>query len=370
MLLRREQVSIAPMMNYTDRHFRYIMRLMTRSTRLYTEMIPADALINGSPERFLTYNDIEHPLALQIGGSDPNKLAQCSTIASEFGYDEINLNVGCPSDRVRDGRFGACLMANPSLVADCLAAMQEVTSIPVTVKHRIGIDDLNKYEDLCRFLETVKQHSLCRTFIVHARIAVLGGLSPKENRRIPPLRYDDVYRLTKEYPDCHITINGGIRTLTSISAHLQHVDEVMLGRIAYDNPFLFSRIDTLCANMTGHTTDQEQHLRTSDQLTRHDVIDGTLDYMDTEICRLTTAITKDGSASKSVVKPAHILRHLLGLFAGQRGTKQWKQLIQTANFHEHPSQFIRDNLPKLPQESLFGIFETSEAIPLEQHSND
>ncbi len=235
-------VSVAPMMDRTDRHFRYFMRQITRRTLLYTEMVTMNAILHGDRESLLGYSEEEHPIALQLGGDDPGKLAECAKIAEDWGYDEVNLNVGCPSDRVQKGRFGACLMAYPDVVARSVEAMREACGLAVTVKHRIGVDDLDQYEDMKRFVETVARAG-CDRFSVHARKAWLQGLSPKENREVPPLRYEDVYRLKDEFRDLKIEINGGIKTLAETKTHLERVDAVMIGRAAYDNPYVFAEVD-------------------------------------------------------------------------------------------------------------------------------
>lgn len=234
--------SVAPMMDWTDRHCRYFHRQLTKRALLYTEMVTADAVIRGDRERLLGYSRAEHPIALQLGGSDAAKLSDAAEIGAALGYDEINLNVGCPSDRVQEGRFGACLMAEPRLVAECIAAMRGRVKIPVTVKCRIGIDDQDEERDFQNFIECVADAG-CTTFIVHARKAWLKGLSPKENREIPPLDYGRVYRLKQARPDLEIVINGGIETLDACGEHLQHVDGVMLGRAAYQNPYVLSEVD-------------------------------------------------------------------------------------------------------------------------------
>ena len=232
-------LSVAPMMDWTDRHDRYFLRLFNPHVRLYTEMVTTGALIHGDRQRFLKFDASEHPLALQLGGSNPADLAACTKMAEDWGYDEVNLNVGCPSDRVQHNKIGACLMAEPALVAECIATMQAAVKIPVTVKHRIGIDNLDDYEHLETFVRTVAATG-CQTFVVHARIAILSGLSPKENREIPPLRYEDVYRLKREFPQLEIHINGGIKTVDEIREHWQHTDGVMVGREAYHNPWLLA----------------------------------------------------------------------------------------------------------------------------------
>jgi tRNA-dihydrouridine synthase A len=233
---------VSPMMDWTDRHCRTFHRLLTRHALLYTEMVTAEAILHGDRERLLGFGAHEHPLALQLGGSDPARLAAAAAIGADFGYDEINLNVGCPSDRVQEGRFGACLMAEPALVADCVAAMRARVSVPVTVKCRIGIDHQDGEADLERFVSAVAGAG-CRTFIVHARKAWLQGLSPKENREVPPLDYGRVYRLKAAHPELEIVINGGIASLDEAEAHLAKVDGVALARAAYQNPYLLAQVD-------------------------------------------------------------------------------------------------------------------------------
>lgn len=291
--------SIAPMLDWTDRHCRYFHRLLTRNTLLYTEMVTTGAILFGKGD-YLQYSADEHPIALQLGGSDPDALAKCARIAEERGYDEINLNVGCPSDRVQNGRFGACLMASSQLVADCVAAMRAEVSIPVTVKSRIGIDDLDSYEFLCDFIETVKQ-SGCDTFIVHARKAWLSGLSPKENRDIPPLDYERVYQLKRDYPQLTIAINGGITDLAQIKEHLLHVDGVMVGREAYQNPYMLAHID---AELFA-----DHHAISS----RHDIIMQMLPYIEQHL--------------QSGGYLSHITRHMLGLFQGVPGARAWRRYL-------------------------------------------
>ena len=241
-LLPGWRFSVAPMMDWTDRHCRFFHRQLTRHALLYTEMVTADAVIRGRREQLLGFSPIEHPIALQLGGSDPAKLGEAAAIGADFGYDEINLNCGCPSDRVQDGRFGACLLAEPTLVAGCVAAMRSRVSVPVTVKCRIGIDDQDSESDFQRFVDTVASAG-CTRFVVHARKDWLQGLSPKENREIPPLDYARVYRLKQARPDLTIVINGGIDTLEDAIGHLKHVDGVMLGRAAYQTPFLLADVD-------------------------------------------------------------------------------------------------------------------------------
>jgi tRNA-dihydrouridine synthase A len=299
-------LSVAPMMDRTDRHFRYFMRQITRRTLLYTEMVTSAAIFHGDHAHLLAFSATEKPLALQVGGDDPKTLATCAQIAEDMGYDEINLNVGCPSDRVQSGNFGACLMAQPELVADCVAAMQQVVHIPVTVKHRIGINEQDRYEDMAHFVQIVAAAG-CERFTVHARKAWLKGLSPKENRDIPPLRYDDVYRLKQEFPHLVIEINGGIQTLAQAQAHLAQVDAVMIGRAAYDNPYLLA------------TADRDVYGEEGIFQSRQAVAEAMIPY--------TAHWVQQG------FKPHKITRHLLQLFTGQPGSRRWKRYLT-----EHSSE--------------------------------
>ena len=293
-------MSIAPMMDRTDRHYRYMMRLITKKTLLYTEMITAKAILHGNQDILLTYHSSEHPIALQIGGDVPSEMAQCAKIAEEWGYDEINLNIGCPSPRVTSGNFGACLMTQPELVAECVSEMKRVCSIPVTVKHRIGVDDIDTYKDMVRFVQIVSQAEADR-FSVHARKAWLQGLSPKQNRNVPPLRYQEIYDLKKEFPHLLIEINGGIKTHEECHWHLQHVDAVMIGREAYDNPWLYADVDELYFGTEPNTK------------TRIDVALDMIPYIEQELQR--------GSKMMSIT------RHMLNLFKGERGGRIWRQQV-------------------------------------------
>ncbi|WP_036482098.1 tRNA dihydrouridine(20/20a) synthase DusA [Myxosarcina sp. GI1] len=293
-------LSIAPMMDRTDRHFRYLIRLITRRTVLYTEMITTAAITHGDRHKLLDFSTEEKPLVLQLGGDNPQELAECAKIGADWGYDAINLNVGCPSSRVQNGNFGACLMAKPELVAAGVAAMQKATNIPVTVKHRIGIDERDRYEDMKEFVRIVSEAG-CQHFSVHARKAWLQGLSPKENRDVPPLRYEDVYRLKQEFPQLFIEINGGITTMAQIKEHLQSVDGVMVGRAAYDNPYLFV------------TADRDIYGENTKIPTRHQVVEAMLPYID--------------RCLSQGVRLNSITRHMLQLFAGQPGTKAWKRYL-------------------------------------------
>ena len=251
---------IAPMMQCTDIHDRYLFRLITKKSILYTEMVTTGAIIYGECIEQLRFNDsIEHPVAVQLGGSDPEDLATCAKICDEMGYDEINLNVGCPSERVQKGAFGACLMKEPILVAECIEAMQEVTTLPVTVKCRIGVDDNDDYEFLYNFTESI-MNPLMKTLIVHARVAILKGLSPRQNRSVPPLKYDHVYKLKRDFPNLEIVINGGIQNIDESIQHLNEVDGVMLGRSAYDNPMITSQVDELIFNTAPQICDRKKIL--------------------------------------------------------------------------------------------------------------
>lgn len=287
-------------MQHTDRHCRYLLRLISRRILLYTEMVTSGAILHGDRAKFLDFDAAEHPLALQLGGSDPVELAQCAAIAQDWGYDEVNLNIGCPSDRVQSGRFGACLMAEPRRVADCVAAMRATCKLPVTVKTRIGIDDQDRYEDLLAFIEPVRAAG-CGVFIVHARKAWLRGLSPKENRNKPPLDYARVYRLKRDYPDLTIVINGGVATLADTQEHLRHVDGVMIGRAAYNDPYLLAGADRLIYGGNQRQPD------------RYTVVEQFSHYVDTQLRR--------------GVRLHQMTRHLLGLFQGQPGARAFRRIL-------------------------------------------
>lgn len=290
----------APMMEWSDTHCRYFWRLLSKKTVLYTEMITTGALLNGDRERFLAYHPQEHPLALQLGGSDPRALAECARMAEDWGYDEVNLNCGCPSDRVQNNMIGACLMAEPELVADCVAAMQKAVKIPVTVKHRIGIDDMDDYAGLQRFVSHLADAG-CKTFIVHARKAWLKGLSPKENREIPPLQYDKVLSLKREFPALEIIINGGITTLEQCETLLAGVDGVMLGREIYSNPYLLADVD------------QRIYGASSAAPSRATVMEGFIAYCEEQMAR--------------GIRLNYMTRHILGLFQGMPGARRFRRTI-------------------------------------------
>lgn len=294
------KISIAPMMDCTDRHFRYFARLMSRHTLLYSEMVTSGAVLHGDRDYLLGFSLKEQPIALQLGGSDPVALAQSAKIGEQYGYVEINLNVGCPSDRVQAGRFGACLMKEPELVAECVAAMQQAVSIPVTVKTRLGVDDQDSYELLCQFIETVRSAG-CRTFVMHARKAWLKGLSPRENRHIPPLQYDTVYQLKREYPDVEFIINGGIKTYDEVAVHLQHVDGVMIGREVYANPYWLAEVDQRFFGSSAPFIGEQELLQQYGA------------YVAVQLER--------GVPLRSLT------RYLVGLFKGQKGARKWRRYL-------------------------------------------
>ncbi len=290
------RLSVAPMMDWTDRHCRYFHRLLAPHARLYTEMVTSAALVHGDRQRLLGFDDAEHPVALQLGGSDPQELAEAARIGADFGYDEINLNVGCPSDRVQSGRFGACLMHEPALVADCFTSMREAVTIPVTIKCRLGVDEQDEYADLQHFIETVAARG-CGVFIVHARKAWLKGLSPKENREVPPLNYQRVYQLKRDFPALTILINGGIQSLAEVRTHLVHTDGVMLGRTAYHEPYRLAELEH--ALFGTPLPDRMALIRQMREYTERHLAEGG--------------------------KLNHISRHLLGLFQGLPGARGWRR---------------------------------------------
>lgn len=296
-LMTNKRLSVAPMIDWTTCDYRYFARLFNPYSYLYTEMISTGALIHGNTERHLRYHDSEHPLVLQLGGADIAEMSHCAQLAQQYGYDEVNINVGCPSDRVQHNKIGACLMAEPETVAQLVKHMQAVVDIPVTVKHRIGIDHFDSYEFMHHFVETVASAG-CRRFIVHARTAWLQGLSPKQNREIPPLRYDDVYRLKQDFPDLAIEINGGITTIEEIKTHLQYVDGVMLGRAAYQNPYILAEAMSLWGEAAP---------------SRSVIIESLLPYLEAQV-------------SKGEPLPS-IARHFLGLFQGLPGARKWRQAL-------------------------------------------
>ncbi len=301
------RLSIAPMMDCTDRHCRYFLRLIARRALLYTEMIPTGAILHGPRTRVLRFDPAEHPVALQLGGADPDELARAAEFGATWGYDEINLNVGCPSDRVQSARFGACLMAEPALVAECVRAMRQAVGVPVTVKTRIGIDAQDSYDFLRRFVETVAQAG-CGTVIVHARKAWLSGLSPKENREIPPLRYGLVHRLKLDFPELEVILNGGIRTLEQARAELARVDGLMLGREAYQNPYPLAAWERALYGTADPLPERAQ------------IIEHLLPYVEQELAA--------GTPLRA------ISRHILGLFNGLPGARAWRRHLSEAAHRE------------------------------------
>ncbi|ENV09149.1 hypothetical protein F966_01796 [Acinetobacter higginsii] len=298
---KEPRISVAPMMDWTTKDYRFFARLFNPNVVLYTEMVTTGAIIYGGANRHLDFNQQEQPIVLQLGGSNPQELATCTKMAEDWGYNEVNLNVGCPSDRVQNNKIGACLMAEPNLVAECIHSMQKAVSIPVTVKHRIGIDDMHSYEEMLHFVDTVAATG-CTHFIVHARIAILQGLSPKENREVPPLRYEDVYRLKQERPHLTIEINGGIKTFEETQQHLQHVDGVMIGREAYHNPYLLAEMGQLW------------NLEAPD---RFEIMQQMMPYIHQRVAE---------GAPLSI-----ITRHILGLFQNLPGARKWRQALSGGN---------------------------------------
>ncbi len=292
--------SVAPMMDWTDRHCRFFHRLLSKETQLWSEMVTTKAILHGDKNRLLDFNAAEHPLVLQLGGSEPEEMARCAKIAQDWGYDEVNINVGCPSDRVQSGSFGACLMQTPEVVAACVSAMKQVVDIPVSVKSRIGVDDMESYEALVDFVAQVANAG-CKDFIIHARKAWLQGLSPKENRSVPPLNYPWVYQIKKDFPQLTIGINGGIMTIDDTLEHLQWVDTVMLGRAAYHQPYLLSEVDS-----------RIYHKKT-DTLSREQVLLHFIEYMKKQ--------HHQGVPIRSMT------RHILGLYHGQANAKKFRQLL-------------------------------------------
>ncbi|RPH12944.1 MAG: tRNA dihydrouridine(20/20a) synthase DusA [Alteromonadaceae bacterium TMED7] len=318
------RISVAPMLDWTDRHCRYFLRLISRHTLLYTEMVTSGAIIYGKGD-YLGFNEEEHPVAVQLGGCDPEHMTQCAVKSQEYGYDEVNINVGCPSDRVKNGSFGACLMAQPQVVADCVKAMQAEVDIPVTVKCRIGIDDMDEYEDFSRFIDVVAGAG-CDTFIVHARKAWLQGLSPKENRDIPPLNYERVYQLKSQHPDLNISINGGITSLEQAEGHLNQVDGVMIGREVYSNPYILTEVDKRFYGDTAQPLDRA------------------------EIVSLMQAYIERQDAP--YFNPWHAARHMLGLFQGQPGGRVWRRYLSQKGTGKNPD-------PNLLMNGLAAMQETA-----------
>lgn len=302
MTTQTPKIAIAPMLDWSDRHYRFFMRQITKHTTLYTEMVVADAAIHGERDKLLGFSDCEQPLVLQLGGSDPSKLVNAAKISYDYGYREINLNCGCPSDKVQSGSFGACLMREPQLVADCVKALQDALAIPITVKHRIGLDYDYNYDYLVDFVGQIAAVG-CTHFVVHARNAILKGLTPKANRDIPPLRYDFVYRLKQDFPELEIMINGGIKTKAEIDEHFTQVNGVMLGREAYYNPYLFADFDRLYYGTN------------SEPVTRKQVAVAMIPYLE--------QIAARGG------RLHHATRHMIGLYHGQPRAKFWRQRLTT-----------------------------------------
>ena len=319
-------LSVAPMMDWTDRHCRAFHRTLTRRILLYTEMVTTGALLHGDRERHLGFSEVEHPVALQLGGSDPVALAECTRIAGDWGYDEVNLNCGCPSDRVQSGAFGACLMGTPDVVARAVEAMRGATSLPVTVKHRIGIDDLDSYGHLTRFVQTVEAAG-CETFIVHARKAWLSGLSPKENREIPPLRYEVVRQLKTDFPHLTIVLNGGVLSLDAAQDHLAWADGVMIGRAAYSDPYILA------------AADRDVFGEGASPPTRREAIEAYLPYVAGQL-----------EAGQPLNR---MMKHTLGLFAGQPGARHWKRTISERGHRPGAGlEVVREALSGVPESVL------------------
>ena len=328
--------SVAPMLDWTDRHCRYFLRLMSKHTLLYTEMVTTGAIIYGKGD-YLGFNQEEHPVAVQLGGSDPTDMAKCAELSQARGYDEVNINVGCPSDRVKNGSFGACLMAQPEVVARCVKAMQASVDIPVTVKCRIGIDDMDEDEDFARFIDIVADAG-CDTFIVHARKAWLQGLSPKENREIPPLNYPRVHKLKQTRPELSISINGGIKTLADTQRQLQYVDGVMVGREVYANPYIMSCVDK---DVFGDSNTQS--------LSRRDIVIQMQQYIERQ--------------DDPYFKPWHAARHILGLYQGQAGGRIWRRYLSQNGTGKNPD-------PNLLLNALDAVESAQREVSQFQKSNE
>ena len=317
------RLSVAPMLDWTDRYCRYFLRLLSRHTLLYTEMVTTGAIIHGDRDRFLRFDASEHPVALQLGGSDPADLAHCARLGAKYGYDEINLNVGCPSDRVQSGRFGACLMAEPTIVAEGVAAMRAAADVPVTVKHRIGIDERDSYGELTDFIGTVAEAG-CEVFIVHARKAWLQGLSPKQNREVPPLKYEMVHQLKRDFPQLQLVINGGFKTLSQVEAELAELDGVMIGREAYTHPWLLADVDRRIYGAAANPC-----------ATPRDAVLALLPFVERELATGTPL--------------NRITRHILGLFQGRLGAKAWRRhLSEQAHQPGAGIEVLTQALDKVP----------------------
>ena len=313
--------SVAPMMEWTDRHDRFFLRLISRHALLYTEMVTAPAILHGDRDYLLGFDGAEHALAVQLGGSNAGELREAARIAEDYGYDEINLNVGCPSDRVQSGRFGACLMKEPDLVAECMAAMEAAVNVPVTVKCRIGVDDQDPREALPALIEKVRSAG-CKTFIVHARKAWLEGLSPKENRTVPPLDYDLVYEMKRAYPGLEICLNGGVGSIEETEQHLAHVDGVMMGRRAYERPYILADVDQRIFGSTDVVK------------TPHEIVEAFLPYLSAKLA--------DGVPLNAMT------RHILGVFQGMPGARAWRRhLSENAYKKDADLQVVRDAMAKV-----------------------
>ena len=315
-VLPSRRLSVAPMLDWTDRHYRHMARQITQHAWLYSEMINAGAIIHGDQDRFLLRNECETPVALQLGGSEPADLARAARAGETYGYNEINLNCGCPSPRVQKGAFGACLMNEVDLVADCLNAMQDAVEIEVTVKHRIGVDRQTEYQPLADFVGTLSRKTACKTYVVHARNAWLKGLSPKENRDVPPLKYEYVYQLKQEFPDLEIIINGGITTNEQVAEHLQHVDGVMMGRECYHNPLVMRDWDSLFYADASHKISEAELVQ-----------------------RLYHYVTEQVNAGRGTTV-RHIARHYLGLMHGLKNARTWRRMLSDA-------ALLKPNRPEL-----------------------
>ncbi len=323
-IIPQYKMCVAPMMDWTDRHCRFFLRLLSPNARLYTEMITAAALIYGDAEKLLKFDVAEHPVALQLGGNDPVMMATAADLGAKAGYDEININVGCPSDRVQSGQFGACLMANPDVVASCYKEMKEAIDVPVTVKTRIGIDDQNSYEFLRKFVTTLQAVG-CNTFIVHARIAILQGFSPKDNRSIPPLNYDRVYKLKREFPNLNIVLNGGMEKVEQALSHISHIDGLMIGRKAYREPYFLTELEqAFLINKEWQPP------------SRYEVVNLMIPYIQQQL--------------STGIELKNITRHLFGLFAGQPGARAWRRyLSEKAHLPGAGVEVLYEALERLPK---------------------
>ena len=322
MISNEKYISVAPMMDWTDRHCRYFMRLINPDVHLFTEMIVVDSILHGDHKKLLSYDQSEHPVVLQLGGNDPLKMRRAAEIGAKSGFDEININVGCPSDRVKSGSFGACLMAKPQIIAECVQSIKEITDIPVSVKSRIGIDDQDSYEFLYDFIKTVN-NSGCETFIIHARKAILSGISPKQNLSIPQLNYDRVYRIKSDFNHLRIVLNGGLNDIQDCINHLKVMDGIMIGRHAYRNPWFLNKIKRAI-----------QHSDDDEVITRRDIVEKMYPYIEEQL--------KEGT------KLRNITRHMLGLFSNQPGAKFWRSYIsQNSSRDEAGVEVLQNALDRM-----------------------